>query len=299
MERKSKAKAIRVGVLLTVLLAASIQYLIVWRAENWVPEWEGRESVAVVLLVPKDLSDEETELLAEIKGFAFADEGKATFTALKYWFKREYARYAPKAGFSPVYIKVVGPVSVEELPPPPPRAGVQLSFSERYTQTTAFLDYYATQRERLSFKPRNAVFVSFYQEKHAGSFRGVHSVADRRSRSGFVFAPLSEKGVHDAIINVGHELLHLYGASDKYRGKECVFPEGFYAPLQKPRYPQTFAEVMAQGIPVESGKAERDLELFEDMRVGVETAFEIGWIDQPRRDRYYAGDLAAGPLGDE
>ena len=299
MEPKSKAKAIRVGILLTVLLGASIQYLIVWRAENWVPEWEGRESVAVVLLVPKALSDEESELLAEIKAFAFEDEGKATFTALKYWFKREYARYDPKAGFSPVYFKVVGPVSVDTLPPPPPRAGVQLSFSERYSQTTAFLDYYSEQREHLSFKPRNAVFVSFYQEKDAPSFRGVHSVADRRSRSGFVFAPLSAKGVNDAIINVGHELLHLYGATDKYRGKQCVYPQGFYAPLQEPRYPQTYAEVMAQGIPVESGKAEEDLELFADMRVGVETAFEIGWIGKERRDRYYGGDLAAGPEGDD
>ncbi len=298
MERKSKAKAIRVGILLIVLLGASIQYLIVKRAEGWVPDWEGRESVAIVLLVPKELSDEETELLAEIKAFAFEDEGKATFTALKYWFKREYARYDPRASFSPVYFKIVGPVSVEAHPPPVPRAGVQLSFSERYIKTTAFLDYYGVQRDRLSFEPRNAVFVSFYQESQADLFRGVHSVADRRSRSGFVFAPLTAEGVNSAIINVGHELLHLYGATDKYRGKECVFPQGFYAPLQDPRYPQTYAEVMAQGIPVESGRAEGDLELFADMRVGVETAFEIGWIDRSRRDRYYGGDASAGPKED-
>ena len=31
------------------------------------------------------------------------------------------------------------------------------------------------------------------------------------------------------------------------------------------------------------------------MRIGVATANEIGWIDQGRRDRYYAQDPAAAP----
>ena len=91
------------------------------------------------------------------------------------------------------------------------------------------------------------------------------------------------------------ELLHLYGASDKYDGKTCVYPQGYFAPFAEPRFPQPCAEVMAQGIPVAGGLAEEELELFEDMRVGVETAHEIGWISRERRDRYYAGDLSAGP----
>ena len=37
---------------------------------------------------------------------------------------------------------------------------------------------------------------------------------------------------------------------------------------------------MAQAIPVLSGQREAELELFADMRVGVETAYEIAWIDQ-------------------
>lgn len=295
---KPSAKTIRIGVLLLILAVAGLQYLRVWRNENWVPDWEGRELVAVVVLVPEDVSEEEAELLGDIERFAFADEGRATFTALTYWFEREYKRYDDRKLFSPVHFEVVGPLAVDTLPPPPPRASDELTFSERYDRTQAFLGYYAAQRTRKPFKPKNVVFVSFYHSSQSSSFKGVHSVADRRSRSGFVFAPLSEEGVEDAIINVAHELLHLFGASDKYRGEVCAYPEGFYAPLQEPRYPQTYAEVMAQAIPVESGHREAELELFADMRVGVETAYEIGWIDRARRDVYYAGDASVGPKED-
>jgi len=37
---------------------------------------------------------------------------------------------------------------------------------------------------------------------------------------------------------------------------------------------------MAQGIPQARARAEAELERFEDMAVGVHTAFEIGWIEQ-------------------
>lgn len=296
--KKSKAKAIRVGVLLVILAGVGLQYLRFSLAESWTPSWESGETAAIVVLIPQDLSEEEEEVLAKLREFAFADGGKATFTALRYWFQREHGRYGA-AEFTPVMFEVMGPLEISAMPPAPPRAGESMSFLQRYERTTAFLYYYAGQRERAKFLSKNAVFVTFYKSSQKHLFEGVHSVADRRSRSSFVFAPLTEKGSEAAVINTAHELLHLFGASDKYDGQRCVYPAGFYAPFQQPRYPQPCAEVMAQGIPVATGHVEAELELFENMRVGVETAFEIGWIDQVRRDRYYGGDVSAGPKEEE
>jgi hypothetical protein len=290
----NRARNIRVGILLAILAGCALEYLRVWQAENWVPDWETREQAAVVVLVPPDLTEEEAEVLQQIEAFAFDDGGQATFKALTYWFQREYGRYAEE-GVSPVYLDVVGPVKVQTYPPAPPRVGANLSFLQRYQQTKAFLDYFRAKRESLQFAPENAVFVLFYKAEQGYLFKGIHSVASRRDRSGFVFAPLTQEGADTALINTAHELLHLYGASDQYDGERCVYPEGFYEPLQQPRFPQRYAEVMAQGIPVADGRKEASLELFEDMRVGVHTAYEIGWIDQARRDRYYAGDASAGP----
>ena len=102
---KSNAKAIRIAVLLGVLAVAGAQYLRVYLAENWTPTWELGETAAIVVLVPADLSEDEQEVLAKLREFAFADGGKATFTALRYWFQREYGRYGD-AEFTPVMFEV-------------------------------------------------------------------------------------------------------------------------------------------------------------------------------------------------
>lgn len=293
-------RKIRVAVLLMILAGAGLEWLRVRRAERWVPEWETTQRVAVVLLTPPMPSEEERDQLERLLRFTDLDEQKATIPALEHWFQVEFARFSPPArsGFRPVDFETYGPFEVSSLPPPPPRVGAALSFMDRYERTSAFLGWYDERlREHPVFQP-NVVFVTFYGPEGEPHFKGVHSVSDRRSRRGFVFAPLTGEGRDHALINVGHELLHLFGATDKYDGESCLYPHGWYEPLQEPRLPQRYAEVMAQGIPVVDGKSEKSLDLFVDMRVGVETAHEIGWIDRARRDRYYGGDATAGPRPD-
>jgi len=60
--KRSRNKWTRVGVLSGVLAVACLQYVRVRRAEQWVPDWEHRESAAVMLLVPPDLTQEERRL---------------------------------------------------------------------------------------------------------------------------------------------------------------------------------------------------------------------------------------------
>lgn len=292
-------KRVRVAVLLCILAVAAGRWVQVRRAETWVPDWSSTQRVAVVLLTPPSPTPEQRAELEQLLRFASLGEDKATLSALEDWLRVERGRYTSDGTSRPVDFEAYGPFEAPSLPPPPPRAGAGLSFLERYRRTSAFLGWFDERlRERQVFEP-NVVFVLFYGPEGAPHFRGVHSVSDRRSHRGFVFAPLSGEGRDHALINVGHELLHLFGATDKYEGERCVYPAGWVEPFKEPRLPQRYAEVMAQGIPVEAGRREASLDLFEDMRVGVETAFELGWIDRARRDRYYAGDASAGPRMDE
>lgn len=292
-------RKIRVAVLLVILAGAGLEWWRVRRAERWIPEWDKTQRVAIVLLAPPTPSVEEKDQLERLTRFTGLDEGKATIPALEHWLQVEFARFSPgRADFLPVDFTVYGPFEVGSLPPPPPRVGAGLSFMDRYKRTSAFLAWYDERlKEHPVFQP-NVVFVTFYGPEGEPHFKGVHSVSDRRSHRGFVFAPLTGEGRDHALINVGHELLHLFGATDKYDAESCVYPWGWYEPLKEPRLPQRYAEVMAQGIPVAEARSEKSLDLFVEMRVGVETAFEIGWIDRARRDRYYGGDATAGPVQD-
>jgi hypothetical protein len=288
--------AIRVGILLAVLAAFAVKLLLVRRAEARVPDWVETERVAVVILTPPHLDDAARDHVERLCRFAQVGDSSSTLIALEHWFELEHARYAaPRPGWKPVRFITQGPFEVETTPPPPPRAGAQLGTVDRYEATRSFLGWYEARLAEHAPAALNVMFVTFYGEAEAAAYRGVHSVSDRRSRRGFVFAPLSGAGRDLAVINVGHELLHLFGATDKYEGETCVYPQGWVEPFAEPRYPQRFAEVMAQGIPQEQGMKEGSLDLFESMRVGVETAREIGWIDGARRDRYYARDPAAAP----
>ncbi len=281
-------------VLLGILASAALRYAQVRFAESRKPDWEFQQEVAVVLVVPRAATEDERAPLATVRDFALATSNRPTFWALKYWFDQEHGRYVDRPGFSPVRFDVVGPIEVDGPPPPPPRAGDDLSFLGRWWRTREFLGYFDDVRDRLSKKAPVTVFVYFYLPSEAAHFKPIHSVAERRSRRGFVFAPLTERGVDAALVHVAHELLHVFGATDKYDDARCVWPQGYYEPFREPRFPQSHAEVMAMGIPLQAGGRELSLDFFELMRVGVETAHEIGWIERERRDRYYAGDASAG-----
>ena len=49
-----------------------------------------------------------------------------------------------------------------------------------------------------------------------------------------------------------HELLHAFGASDKYDAAtgQPLYPQGYAAPNQKPLFPQPKAELMAGHLPI-------------------------------------------------
>jgi len=290
---------IRVALLLVVLAAAGIRYAQVRRAERWTPTWSSGEQVALVLLVSSGASQEDTAAVNALREFAIVGSNKATFWALSDWFEREHRRYAPERKlFAPVVFDVKGPLEVAGAPPVPPRGAEEMSFLERWRRSDDFFAWFDAARARVATTAPSTMYVYFYPASAREGWKGVHSVADRRGRRGFVFVPLDGRGIETTLIDVAHETLHLFGATDKYDGAQCRFPEGYADPFLADRFAQRHAEVMAMGFPRAGGAREGALELFEQMRIGVATAAEIGWIDRDRSARYYAGDRAAGPPGE-
>jgi hypothetical protein len=89
----------------------------------------------------------------------------------------------------------------------------------------------------------------------------------------------ADDGAHGSNqVVIAHELLHTLGATDKYdrsTGQPLV-PQGLGDPDQSPRYPQRLGEIMAGRIATSAGAAVIP-ESLATMRVGPETAREIGW----------------------
>jgi hypothetical protein len=105
-----------------------------------------------------------------------------------------------------------------------------------------------------------------------------HSVGLSKGLVGVVhiFAHRSQ-AAQNAIV-IAHELLHTFGAGDKYDpvANQPVHPDGYAEPGLVPRHPQRFAEIMAGRTPLSESRSEMPASL-DDVVIGERTAVEIGW----------------------
>ena len=89
------------------------------------------------------------------------------------------------------------------------------------------------------------------------------------------------------MVNVAREFLQILGAKDKFDSfGQPDFPEGYVQPRQDPLFPQPAAEIMARSIPISSDET-KPVRSLVDVRIGPQTAFEIGWIGVETRNAYY------------
>jgi len=104
-----------------------------------------------------------------------------------------------------------------------------------------------------------------------------HSVGLRGGLVGLInaFASKDYQGSNNLVI--AHELMHTFGASDKYGPDgEPIYPEGYADAYQDPLYPQTRAEIMGGRIAL-SQTSSKMPEGLSNVAVGVITALEINW----------------------
>jgi hypothetical protein len=125
-------------------------------------------------------------------------------------------------------------------------------------------------------RPKIALFLLYHDPVRTPVL--PQSLGLQRGLMGVVhlFAARSQSA-QNAIVTA-HELLHTFGATDKYApdSEAPLFPQGFAEPGLVPRYPQRYAEIMAGRVPLAPGRQEMPDDLSQ-VRVGPATALEIGW----------------------
>jgi hypothetical protein len=129
----------------------------------------------------------------------------------------------------------------------------------------------------ISPRPQIALFLVYHDPALAPSL--PHSAGLQRGLTAVVnlFASRSQEAQNRIVM--AHELLHTFGATDKYDLATGLpkYPDGFADPQLSPLYPQQLAEIMAVKVPVSSMDAHMPDSL-QDERVGPATAREIGWV---------------------
>ena len=119
------------------------------------------------------------------------------------------------------------------------------------------------------------LFVNYFDTATRQSLQ--HSVGLRGGLIALInaFADNSYRGSNNVVIT--HELMHTFGASDKYGiGNQPLHPDGFADPYQDPLYPQARAEIMGGRIPLSPSQSKIPNSL-ADVLVNVFTASEIHW----------------------
>ena len=202
-----------------------------------------------------------------------------------------YIQSLPRDGFEPLALFMREQARVYNLPlrapvemylaprvdatlPEPPRQGSRFEVILCSLQ----LRFWAWRHDGYSGpKPHVRMFVRYYAPLPNAALR--HSVGLRQGLIGVVnaFASAEMEGGNQVVI--AHELLHTFGATDKYdpANNQPLFPDGYAEPHADPLLPQSMAEIMAGRIPLSASRAETPRDL-EQTVIGARTAREINWL---------------------
>ena len=267
-------KAVRIVLLLAVLaIVASDAWFERQRAVTW------RATIRVAL---QPFADDDSTVTRDY----VAGLGPLAFAPVETFLRASAGSHGLPLT-EPVRIELE-PVLASPPPPPPADPG---PLGALWWQLRMRL--YAARIGRGVAGPRPHVRLFVLYHDPAQSPRVPHSLALRKGQLGLVhaFASADMNGSNDVVI--AHELLHVFGATDKYDPVTNAprFPEGYGEPGLVPRYPQRLAEIMAGRRAVSATKFETP-ESLDDCIVGAATAVEIHW---PQRASPLPGVAAVRP----
>jgi len=111
------------------------------------------------------------------------------------------------------------------------------------------------------------------------------SLGLQKGKIGIVQAPATNKLINHTLLVIAHEMLHTFGATDKYDYETLLpfHPHGFAEPDQQPLYPQKMAEIMAGVIPISQTNIKKPKNLHQ-VTLGRKTCVEIKWLNEEEMD---------------
>lgn len=268
----------RLIIFLILIGVAGYAYYIITKERAKFP-WDRPYKLAVVgfmVELPAEWHDFIVKFNEEV-GKEYVDLRNHTLPDMVGWFQREYERYGGTMNPA-LELTIFGPFDEMEAPPAPP--SLNMKFLDRFFEYRKFKEYFRkfNQRHQLDLSQFDGVI---YVQFVPGTFDTfLESYASRRDNIALVNCFLDINMVETDIMIVIHEFMHLLNAQDHYgENMQPTYPQGFVGPFEKPLYPQKYAEIMAGSIPVSDNKFEV-LRALKDLRVGIYTAYEIGWINE-------------------
>ncbi len=163
-----------------------------------------------------------------------------------------------------------------ELKQLPPKVPQQATMLDNILWSLKFRFYAWKQHEGADGSPSVTLYLNYYDPEKIKELK--HSTALQKGRIGSVNLFASKKQAEQNKIVLVHELLHAFGASDKYdlTTGQPIYPLGYAYPKQQPLFPQAKAELMAGYIPVSEQKSKMPDSLKQTL-INEMTAIELGW----------------------
>jgi hypothetical protein len=171
-----------------------------------------------------------------------------------------------------VALRVAPPLAA--MPPLPPERPSTLDA----ILWSLHLRWWAWRHDRIDgLQPRVRLFVLFHDPEQLSAL--PHSTGLNKRGVGIIHAFANRPQRRQNAVVIAHELLHTFGASDKYdlATLQPIYPAGYAEPERSPRLPQSKAEIMGGRTPVDEQHAEIPTSLADTVIVS-ETARESGLL---------------------
>jgi hypothetical protein len=252
----------RIFILLLILATVGLG---AWRANSRLTAWEHTVHVAIYPIAADD-SPTTAQFIANLDNDYFSD--------IAQWTQAQSDKYG-RSVLQPVAIRVAPPLA--ERPPQAPRPASALDT----ILWSLKLRWWASQHDKISGpKPNVRLFVLFHDPERNPAV--PHSTGLDKGQIGVIHAFASRQQRRQNAVVITHELLHTFGATDKYdlATLQPIFPQGYAEPERNPRLPQRLAEIMGGRTPIDERTAEIPASL-ADCLIGPETAREIGLLRAP------------------
>ena len=246
-------KRVRVSVLVMVLLA-----LVGWgglrqRKLDRRTAWQRPLRISVVLVSAQPISDEVTAAWG------------TGLEALDAWFASEAERIGLPLP-QPVHFELAPAGVLADVPRPPPRTGKWLEDSQQALGLRSALTELARRGQAPG--PFDAQVLVALREAGDGAHL-VEGVGEAGGSIGLVEGTAGDTALTVELMAVAHELLHCLGALDGYDAGGHALPRGLVG--------DGFSEVMVGEVPLGPRKGRLPKSL-EEVRIGEETAREVGWL---------------------
>ena len=256
-------RKIRILILLLILATVALG---AWRTNSRLTAWENTVHVAIYRIAADD-SPTTSRFIGELAGDDFADIAR--------WLQEQSDHYG-RLVLQPVALRVAPTLAA--MPPLPPERPSTLNA----ILWSMHLRWWAWRHDRIDGpKPQVRLFVLFHDPERMSA--PPHSTGLNKGRIGLIHAFASRLQRRQNTVVIAHELLHTFGASDKYNlaTLQPIYPAGYAEPALSPRLPQSKAEIMGGRTPIDELNAEIPASL-ADTVIGAETAQEIGLLRSTR-----------------